>query len=429
MTGIWRIMRYEFWRTLRRRGYQFATFGIPVLAIVIYYGVVAWQQAQANRPPSNEEVVAPPPGVNLPGGGLVQTIGVVDLSDTISETDSQRLALFKTEAEAQQALREAKITYYYLIAADYLETGTVSMHFERITLSNIDNRSLRRLLVDSLMAKHRGRLTEAEATQLVTRIQTLPSFTPNTISAAGDVQQSLAEGANFGLVYIFALVLLFVAFTTSGYLMQSVVEEKETRMVEVVLSSVRPRDLLAGKVLALSALGLIQMVLWFGALLFILNRLTTEAIGTIIPLLGFTVTPYQIVVIVIYFVLGYLYFAASYAVIGAVATNMREGPQIAAVVTLPAAVPLWATSLFAIAPDGPVPTALSIIPFTSPIAMVMRATISEVPVIQVVVSAALLLATVVLMMWLAGRVFRVNVLLSGQMPTLRDLVRVVRETA
>lgn len=430
MTGIWRVARYEFMRTLRRGGYLFMTVGVPVLAFVIYFAVTSIQQARANQPSTpQEDVVAPPPGVNVPGGGMAQTIGVVDLSETISESNTPRLVLYQTEAEAQAALHEGKLVYYYLIAPDYLQTGQVSMHFERITLSNVDNRTLRRLLVEGLLKKHRGSLSAEQAEQLISRVQTLPSFTSNTVTAAGDSQQNLAEGASFGLVYVFALVLLFTAFTTSGYLMQSVVEEKETRMVEVLLSSVRPRDLLVGKVLALSVLGLIQMALWFGTLLVILRLLATQAIGGVIPLLGFSLTGYQIAVLIVFFLLGYLYFAAAYAAIGALVSNMREGPQFAVFVTLPAAVPLWATSLFAIAPDTAVPTALSIIPFTSPIAMVMRITLTEVPLVQVVISAVLLTVTVIAMMWLAGRFFRVNVLLAGQMPKFRDIMTLVRERA
>ena len=171
------------------------------------------------------------------------------------------------------------------------------------------------------------------------------------------------------------------------------------------------------------------MIAWFAAVLVIIKLLTTQALGGVIPLMGFSMSGGQIAVVVLYFVLGYLYFAASYAAIGTLVTNMREGPQLAAVVTLPAAVPLWATSLFAIAPNGPVATVLSMIPFTAPLSMVMRATLTEIPLIQVVISAGLLALTVVVIMWLAGRFFRVNILLAGQMPKLRDLARLVTEKA
>ena len=426
MTGILRIFRYELWRNVRRSGYLFMTFGIPVLAIVGYFVISGIAQAQANQP--KDDVTKPPPGVNLPGGGLVQTIGVVDLSGTIDKTTNPRLVLYPTEAEAQKALNEIKISYYYLIAKDYVTSGAVSMHFERVTLSNIDNASVRRQLIESLILKD----ATATSPDMIKRLQNDAAISSNVVGTLDNGQQGSTEqtntfGTNFAVVYIFALMLMFTAFTTSGYLMQSVVEEKETRMVEVIISSVRPRDLLVGKVLALSVLGLLQMLLWFAAVFIVLRLLTTQALGGVIPLMGFTLTAGQVIVLVLFFILGYLYFAASYAAIGTLATNMREGPQFAAIVTLPAAVPLWATSLFAIAPNGPVAVILSMIPFTSPLAMVMRATLTEIPLWQVVISAGLLTLTVIAIMWLAGRFFRVNILLAGQAPKFKDIMRLVSE--
>jgi ABC-2 type transport system permease protein len=426
MTGMIRIFRYELWRHVTRKGYLFMTFGVPVLAIAAYFVISGIQQIQASRP--QEDVTKPPPGVNIPGGGLVQTIGVVDLSGTIDSFTSPRLVLYPSEAEAQKALDETKISYYYLIDKDYVTTGNVSMHFERVTLSNIDNAALRRQLIESLVQK-----SGAEASpDVIKRLQTDPTISTNVVGDVANGEQGSTEqtntfGTNFAVVYIFALMLMFTAFTTSGYLMQSVVEEKETRMVEVIISSVRPRDLLVGKVLALSVLGLLQMAMWFVAVFIIIRLLTTQTLGGVIPLMGFSLSSGQVAVLVLYFILGYLYFAASYAAIGTLVTNMREGPQMAAIVTLPAAVPLWATSLFAIAPNGPVAVVLSMIPFTAPLAMVMRATLTEIPLIQVVISAGLLAVTVIAIMWLAGRFFRVNILLSGQMPKFKDLVRLVSE--
>lgn len=423
MSGMLRIFRYELWRNLRRKGYLFMTFGIPVLAIAAYFAISGIQQIQANMP--KEDKTKLPPGVNIPGGGVVQTIGLVDLSGTIEKSTNPRLVLYPTEAEAQAALDETKISYYYLIDKDYLQTGNVSMHFERVTLSSIDNDSVRRQLIESLIQKD----SPATGKDVIRRLQNPPIISTNAVGEAGSTEQKSDFGTNFAVVYIFALMLMFTAFTTSGYLMQSVVEEKETRMVEVIISSVRPRDLLMGKVLALSVLGLLQMAAWFAAVVVVIRLLTTQTLGGVIPLLGFSLSAGQIVVLVLYFILGYLYFAASYAAIGTLVTNMREGPQLAVIVTLPAAVPLWATSLFAIAPNGPAAVTLSMIPFTAPLAMVMRATLTEIPLIQVIISAGLLTITVIAVMWLAGRFFRVNILLAGQMPKLKDILRLVSDKA
>ena len=124
--------------------------------------------------------------------------------------------------------------------------------------------------------------------------------------------------------------------------------------------------------------------------------------------------------------LAYFLFAGLYSIVGALANSLREGPQYAVIFTLPAVLPLYFLSLFATAPDGPIPTILSLIPITAPIAMAQRLVISNVPVWQVLLSLALLGLTAVGVMWVAGRIFRVQVLLAGQMPKLKDLPRLLR---
>jgi ABC-2 type transport system permease protein len=112
--------------------------------------------------------------------------------------------------------------------------------------------------------------------------------------------------------------------------------------------------------------------------------------------------------------------------VGAISNSAREGPQYAVVFTLPAVIPLYFISVFLTAPDAGLPVVLSLFPITAPIAMVMRLLITTVPAWQIILSLALLALTIFGMMWLAGRLFRVQTLLAGQTPKLRDLARIVR---
>ncbi len=415
MNSLTRVFRYELRRQGRRPGYLLASIGIPLLALVIFFGYRVYQQTRQGA-----SVVQTPQGTRRDSPvQQARPSGLVDKSGLIQRSPFTDLVTFDSEEEAQAALRDNRIGAYYVVAADYLQSGKVDMYFERFNLGNISNNGLRLLLVQSLVAKS-GRGAERS---LIARLQDNQfQITAHTVSESGGVRQGASEGVSFALVYIFALLLLFSAFTTSGYLMQSVVEEKESRMVEVIISSVRPGSLLAGKILALGVLGLVQMALWGAAGVYILRQLAPTTPG----LAGLDVSAAQMAVLFIYFVLGYLLFASVYAAIGAISTSMREGPQIAGFVTLPAVIPLWATSIFATAPDGPLAVALSVFPITAPLAMVMRIAVTDVPLIQLAASIILLALTVTGTVWLAGRLFRVNTLLSGQMPGLRDLPRLVR---
>src|SRR6185295_11530383 len=131
--------------------------------------------------------------------------------------------------------------------------------------------------------------------------------------------------------------------------------------------------------------------------------------------------PGKLVLLLLYFAAGYLFFAGAYGMIGAISNSMQEGPQFAVVFTLPAVLPLYFLGIFISSPDGTLPVILSLIPITAPLAMVMRISVTTVPAWQIILSLALLVILDVVIIWLAGRLFRVQNLLAGQTPKWRDL--------
>jgi ABC-2 type transport system permease protein len=237
-----------------------------------------------------------------------------------------------------------------------------------------------------------------------------------------DAAASSNENQNFVVVYVFGLVLMMSIFWGGGYLMQSVVQEKESRIIEIILSSVRPTPLLLGKILAMGLLSLLQVATLAGTFIFIVSRAgnLSDAVGNVHISAG------TVVVLVVYFLLGFLLFGSLMAAIGALTTSVRESQNLVAVVTLPAAIPYFFLAVFAEEPNGPLAVILSLFPITAPLSMVMRVSAATVPVFQLVLGVVLLSLGVAFAIWLAGRVFRVNVLLMGNMPKLRDIPRLIR---
>ncbi|MFQ3535452.1 MAG: ABC transporter permease [Aggregatilineales bacterium] len=416
MRTLWLVFRFEVTRQLLRRGYALITFGVPIAAIAIFMLIRALSGGQAE--------VSAAPGMNVPSAGEIsedspfaqaRPMGFVDHASLLGVVPM--LVRFSSEEAALEALRSGQISAYYVIAADYLQTGKIEVFFERFNLGSLSNLPMQRALLSALLQQ-----TELSP-QMLTLLQARTlEIMPNAI---GEITSQATENTNMLLAYIFAVLLLFTAFTTSGYLLQSLTEERENRVVEVLLSSLRPRDLLFGKFLAMNLLGLLQMVLWLGTALFLLS----QAAEISPDLLGLTPRIDQIIVLVIYFVLGYLFFGGVYAVVGALTTNSREGTQFSAVVVLPAMIPFYLVMSFINTPNAPLPVILSLIPITAPLAMTFRASVTIVPLIEVLISAALLSLTTFALVWLAARLFRVSTLLSGQAPKLRDVLRLVRENA
>lgn len=428
MSGFWRVFRFEFTRQFGRRGYQFATFGIPILMIVALFVLRA-----ASATPSDGSDVAPsrqntPPEIAEDSPlGRARPSGYVDLGGLL-QTPVGGFIVFQDVESAREALNAGEIGAYYVISPDYKETGKVEAYFESFNLGNLTNAQLRAALVGALAADAKTDEEKALVALLQSREVGIQSFVTTAIPGAAGLAggaSAFSEGAAFILITLFSMLLLISSFLTSGYLMQSLVEEKENRTVEVLISSVRPRDLLFGKFVALSLAGLVQMGLWLAVVIWGLGQVVD--FGPAFS--GFRITLDQIVGLSIYFMLGYLLFGAAFAVIGAVATNMREGPQFAAFITIPVMIPFWALNQFVAQPNSDFATALSMFPITAPLAMVMRISVTTVPAGQIILSAGVLALTVIGLIWLAARLFRVSVLLAGNMPKLRDIVRLVREKA
>ncbi len=417
MIGFFRVFRYELQRQGRRRSYILTSIGVPILALVLFYGFQFYQQIDKNNSLTTPKISA----TNKDTSGFVpRPTGIIDRSGLLEAPSSGPLKLYPDEQAAQDALKANEISAYYVVAQDYLRTGQIDMYFERFNIGNLNNNSIQQLLVKSLAKKSSSPLDP----DFITRLQTKPDIKTHTINAAGNTNQSASTGAATTLVYVFGMALIFSAFMTSGYLMQSIVEEKETRMIEVLLSSLRPIDLLAGKILALGLLGLLQMILWGATMVYIFR----QAVNLSPELVGLKVSTDQLIILVIYFILGYLLFAAIYASIGALSTSMREGPQIAGFFTIPFVIPLYVISLVVQEPNGSLATTMSIFPITAPLGMVMRIALTDVPLVQLLASMALLVLTILAAIWVASRLFRVNTLLSGQMPKLREIPRLVRES-
>jgi ABC-2 type transport system permease protein len=416
LTHIWKVFSYEISRQGRRRGYLLMTFGIPLVALVLLLGYKIITDMNAGNAAAEEEDEF----ANIQG---IQAAGYVDFSGLFPEPpENSILTRYDDEAAAQTALDLGDIDAYYVIPADYLETGEVIAYVPTVAFDRVINADaiIEPMIFDGIA----GNVDE----MLLTRLRTP---TTNIIEVdvsregtdGGDVERSF--DADFAIVYVFAIALLMGVFTTNGYLMQSVIDEKETRLIEILISTIRPMELLTGKIFAMGLLGLFQIVVWIGSMFGLIQLAAQLGItGTILDslVIPWSLTP----LLLLYFVLAYLFFAGAYGAVGALSNSMQEGPQYAVIFTLPATIPLYFISLFLTSPNGGLPVVLSLFPLTAPLSMVQRLVLTTVPPLETIVSLVLLALTDVFIIWAAGKLFRVQSLLAGQVPKLREIPRLLR---
>jgi len=223
-------------------------------------------------------------------------------------------------------------------------------------------------------------------------------------------------------------ILLFVAILIYGVnVMSSVLEEKTTRVVELLISSLRPFQLMVGKVLGAGAVGLVQLTVWVGSARLLSGakyRVAGATAGA-----GFTfpnIPTTTLLVFVLYFLLGYFLYAAIYAAVGAMSSTESEARQAQVPVQLLLMIPY--VSFFALLndPNSSLAVWMTMIPFWSPIATPVRWGATPIPVVQMVASIGFLVVAVLVVTWLAARIYRVGILMTGKRPNLKEMVRWIR---
>jgi ABC-2 type transport system permease protein len=225
-------------------------------------------------------------------------------------------------------------------------------------------------------------------------------------------------GSAFLMPMVFTVAVLF----STTFLVLAITEEKENRLMEMLVTSSRPRDLIGGKVLGLGALSLTQTGVWLVSLaalgLVVAERSGLDVVGS----LPWRAAAYSVP----FFVLGYLLYAAAMAGIGVAVGQSREAQQVAGFVSLALALPFMLASFLLFRPASPAAVALSLFPPTAPVAMPMRLALSVVPAREMALALVLLAASVWLAVHAVARIFRASMLLYGQRVSLRQLAAAFR---
>ncbi|MBI3820227.1 MAG: ABC transporter permease [Planctomycetes bacterium] len=230
-------------------------------------------------------------------------------------------------------------------------------------------------------------------------------------------EDTIRQWAPVGAVY-----LLWVAiFTVAQMLLNNTTEEKQSRVIEVLLSSVTPTELMFGKLIGIAAVGLTMVGAWIGSFIFILKSgmaVDSKFITALTDVIG---TPELLLAFAGYFVLGYLLYAGAFLAVGAVVNTLKEAQNLMAPIMLVMSVPLFTMVFIAKEPNGTLAKVLSWVPLYTPFVMMNRAAASP-PMADVVGTLILLFLSVVFSIWFSGKIFRIGILRTGQPPKFMELL-------
>ncbi|MCO6452932.1 MAG: ABC transporter permease [Caldilineales bacterium] len=405
MSSIFLVIRYEIRTALSKRSFWLTTIALPLFIILVSVlpQIVAGDAFDPDpvQTASNAQV----------------TTGFVDLSGIIhdlpADISPESLRAFADENAANQAMDSGAIAQYFLIDADYLSNGKVDLITSQFNVFGGFNQA--EVLEYVLNANLLGDAAMARLVRDPTPRLQLTTIAPEDPREADGVLR-------FALPFAAMFILFFIISFTSGYMLQSVAREKENRTAEVLLLSLRPRNLMVGKLAGLGIVALLQMAFWMGGALLVANR------GSAVMPIPIDYRPPAdfLILTVVYLFLGYLAFASAMGALGALAPSAREGAQYTFIIILPLLLPFWLNSAFVANPNSGIALALSLIPITAPTAMVARLAVTAVPAWQIIVSLAGLVATTYFFVSLSARFFRADTLLSSSSLSWRRIVREIR---
>ncbi|HLA42628.1 MAG TPA: ABC transporter permease, partial [Aggregatilineales bacterium] len=346
--------------------------------------------------------------------GYVDSAGILsdDLQDADGKDDFERFHAYPEADAARQALVAGEISAYFIVPEDYITSGTVSFFSEK----NLPE-ALQDAFSDLLTAGIARQTPEAKYPE---RLQQ-PIDLSFRLRGEKNTLSDEAAILRFALPAIFGFIFVMNIITTSQFLMSGVVEEKENYIMEILFTSSRPLELIAGKVLGLGALAITQLVFWMGV-----GLTVGAATGRLKSLQEAGFEPAFIMLSVLYFLFSFLMFAGIMVGIGAAVSAEQESRQIAGVLTMIAILPpSWGFALFITSPHSLPVIAMSLFPLTSPLSMMILLGLGEAAAWQIVASLLFLFLTIPAVLWISARVYRAGMLMTGQRPGLKTLIAIL----
>ncbi|HUZ96827.1 MAG TPA: ABC transporter permease [Edaphobacter sp.] len=227
--------------------------------------------------------------------------------------------------------------------------------------------------------------------------------------------------STFIAIYVLFFLMYFVIMLYGMNVARSIIEEKTSRVFEVLLATIKPEEMMAGKMLGVGSVGLTQVFIWLiAAILLTSTSLVSSIAGGDVHV---SLSAMQIVFFVVFFVLGFMLYASIAAALGAMTNSEQELQQLNMFLVMPLACCFFALGIIVTNPNSVLSTILSLIPFMTPLIMYLRLSLTAVPVWQIALSIGLMLVTIYGILWVASRIYRVGILMYGKKPTLPEILR------
>lgn len=424
MREVLLVIRREFLERVRSKSFLIGTIVFPLFVV----GMMVLPRMLEKKGTERRIAV-----VDEAPAGVAQSFAaaLTEPSPDDKERDRNRYTLevlagplAGVEKELVRRVEAKDLDGYVVLPADVLESNRVSYRARNLAsfsvLGDVQRAASRAVQTERMRV---AGLRVDQVAALIKRVDV------DQARISGGEQKSGDATSSFFVAYIVAFLVYFMVAFYGVSVMRSVLEEKTNRIAEVLVSSIRSDHLMMGKILGVGSAALLQVALWaaFTVVLATRSSLLADRFGVSPETLqAIPVDAQLVLLLILFFILGFFLFAALFAALGAAVTTDQEGQSLQMIVMVPLFVPMMFLLPITTDPLGPIATALGMIPFTAPVTMPMRIAATTIPTAQIAGSLAMLAASIVVVGWLAGKIYRVGILSTGKRPSLRELGRWLR---
>ncbi|AEA48033.1 ABC transporter permease [Archaeoglobus veneficus] len=396
------IAKHELLANAKRKEFVLITLAFPLFILIVFsssmgvilstFGDVKAGFVDKSGLLSSDEI-----------GEMDKIVESVNAGDISKKSFKVILVRYSSEEKAREDLIKGRIDGYYVIDENYIDNGKITGYTKKA--SPHPARILEKKLVKAMLA---GKVDD----RVVKRVVEGSNYEEYKVGAKGEVEER--NFMSFIIPVGFAVLLLTSILTSSSYLLQGIAEEKESRIMEILLSSVTAEELLFGKLLGLGLLGLMQISLWI-------------AIAFPLAASFAILSPSVFVIALAYFILGYAFYASLISCIAAISPTLKDAQQMLGFVILPLIFSMMFGEIAAVNPSSPISMLLSYLPFTSPIEMPLRFAVGQVEGYEIIISVLTLVASAFITVRIASKLFGLFAL-SYTKPKIGDVLKSLRSS-
>lgn len=336
---------------------------------------------------------------------------------------SEEKSLEQIRRELNGQIQEKQIDAYLIIPQNFDTPEAKFEYFSRNTGDFITNSTLEDALNEAVRSERlaRANISETRLKELSQKV----SFDKTKVSQTGEEKD---EGGKFAGAFIIGLLIYITLAIYGQAIMGAIVEEKETRIAEILFSSARPFELMMGKLVGVGLAGLTQLSIWLfsAVILFVFGVTALSSIG--MPLSMPNITALSIIYFLIFFLLGFFIYATIFALIGSMVTTVQEGGQFAMIPVLILLMGFYCIFPIVRDPNSNFSFWVSVAPFLATITMPVRIAFETPPFWQIALSILFNIAAIFGLVWLASRVYRVGMLMYGKRATIPEVWKWIRQS-